>query len=48
MLIPDPEQRVQNIEDLKKSDFLKSETLNLELAGQELIKKYDEIHKGKI
>jgi len=30
MLIPDPEQRVQNIEDLKKSDFLKSETLNLE------------------
>jgi len=48
MLIPDPSMRVQNIEDLKKSEFLKNESLDLASAGQELIKKYDEIYKGKI
>jgi hypothetical protein len=48
MLIPDPNLRVQNIEELKKSEFLKDEVLNLGKAGQELIEKYDKIQKSKI
>jgi hypothetical protein len=44
MLIPDPEQRIQNIEDLKNSDFLKNEQLDLMVAGKDLLNKYDQIH----
>jgi hypothetical protein len=48
MLIPDPSLRIQNIEDLKKSDFLKTEVLDLAQAGKDLISKYDSIHKHKL